>query len=743
MPNLPLKRNHSPLMFLRFLLASNELSMITPLNSGSTTNCSSSRWRLLFSAFLIFAIFFGLSTGIPGSGSELNQSYAAEFTLESNASWTSQDDSKKSPPEGTEQKKSAATNGDNQPQENKSGTADSSKIESGQNRDAAENQTTAESDSNGAATAGSAELDIYPLIVLGIGIVTVLVLIIVFRINAFIALITAAIVVSLLSPGAIESKISRVASAFGSSAGGIAIVIALAAVIGKCMLDSGAADRIVRSFLSLLGEKKSPIALNASGFILAVPVFFDTVFYLLVPLARSLHRKTGSKYLLYILAISAGGAIAHTLVPPTPGPLLMAETLGVQVGTMILIGALVGIPASIAGLIFSSILDRLMPIPMREISGVTEPEPLDDEELPSLWISLSPIVLPVLLIAGSTVATTIANAEYAARFKSGDINWSQFQADFASQYNTADRDTVAKRIANHPSMSELEEVDLLVDGSQLSDENKANLIAGFNNLIRDKKFFSEDAFLGIKINDVAKAKLGSNLQRINLANKERMNRALLESAYPAISAHNWDTSKRKVSNFFGLLGNANLALLISTIIALVTLVRQRGLTLTAMGTVVEEALSSGGVIILITAAGGAFGAMLTVAEIGPAIQKLFSSSGDGFQSYQGYLFLGFLIAAVLKVAQGSSTVAMIVGSSMMAAIVSGTEMGCHPVYLATSIGAGSLIGSWMNDSGFWIFAKMGGLTEVEALKSWTLLLAVMGLTSFGVSLLLAYLMPLV
>ena len=112
---------------------------------------------------------------------------------------------------------------------------------------------------------------------------------------------------------------------------------------------SGAADRIVQSFLKVLGEKRSSWALMGSGFVLSVPVFFDTVFYLLVPLARSLFRRTNANYLLYILAISAGGAITHTLVPPTPGPLVMATTLSIDIGVMILIGAIVAFPAAVAG----------------------------------------------------------------------------------------------------------------------------------------------------------------------------------------------------------------------------------------------------------------------------------------------------------------------------------------------------------------------------------------------------------
>ncbi len=134
--------------------------------------------------------------------------------------------------------------------------------------------------------------NLHPLIILVVGMLTVILMITRLRMNAFIALISSAVVVSLLSPGDLAEKISRVAEAFGNTAGSIGIVIALAVVIGKCMMDSGAADRIVRGFLSLLGEKRSSTALMASGFVLSIPVFFDTVFYLLVPLARSMHRRT-------------------------------------------------------------------------------------------------------------------------------------------------------------------------------------------------------------------------------------------------------------------------------------------------------------------------------------------------------------------------------------------------------------------------------------------------------------------
>jgi len=159
-----------------------------------------------------------------------------------------------------------------------------------------------------------------------------------------------------------------------------------------------------------------------------------------------------------------------------------------------------------------------------------------------------------------------------------------------------------------------------------------------------------------------------------------------------------------------------------------------------MAAAVETSLMSGGVIILITAGGGAFGDMLKVAQVGPAIQHLFGGVGGGGLVM---LLLGFGIAAVLKVAQGSSTVAMITGSAMLAGIASPETLGFHPVYLATAIGGGSLVGSWMNDSGFWIFAKMSGLTEVEALKSWTIMLIILAVVSLLATILLSSVMPLV
>lgn len=445
----------------------------------------------------------------------------------------------------------------------------------------------------------------YPFFVLAVGLAIVIGGIIVLRLHAFLSLITAAIVVSLLAPGEWAEKVPRVAEAFGDTAGGIGIIIALAAVIGMAMAASGAADRVVQAFLRFFGQERGAGALSASGFTLAIPVFFDTVFFLLVPLVRSMYRRSGRHYVRYLVAAGTC-ASAHALVPPTPGPLLVADTFGIAVGTMMLGGLATGIPAALAGLAFAAWSDRRLPdlAPPKQPVGAPASGPL-----PGAFESLAPILLPVLLITGSNVLGA----------------------------------------------------------------------------------------LGVQEGDA---------------------RAWVHAVH--------------------VLGSPDMALLLASAVALFTWWRRRRPGISGFSEGVGDALMTGGVIVLITCAGGAFGAALRAAQLAPAIQGL---TGESAAAGIGVLVLGFTVTALLKFAQGSSTAAMIVSSAMLVAMVDLDTLGFHPVYLATAIGSGSLVGSWMNDSGFWIFARMGGLTEAQTLRTWTLLLVLMGLVGMAMTLLLAWAVP--
>lgn len=526
-------------------------------------------------------------------------------------------------------------------------------------------------------------------VVVTIGILIVLSLIIGLRINAFIALIVAALAVSFLASGpqtedgvnapegaSLVERMNRVGREFGVAAGKIGLVIGFAAVIGEAMMRSGAADRIVMAFLSLLGEKRAPWALMGSGFVLSVPVFFDTVFYLLVPLARSLHRKTGKNFLLYVLAICAGGAITHTLVPPTPGPLAMAITLDVSVGLMIFVGCLVAFPAAVAGILFAGYLDKNV-----KIASLSEAEDADEpagtgaplaSPIP-LWEALLPVILPVLLISGDTIVGTLQQREVNAVVTMVEADDVVLRSDDFSRLIVP----VSEFAGNVPIVADAISVN---PGERLPDGGTTAAI------------FQPNSFNELK-------------------------------PYTALA------------------GNPSLALLVSMTMALITWVRWKRPSGDQFSTAVETALLSGGLVILITAAGGAFGAMLKETGVALDIKGLFeNSSAVGLVS----IFLAFGMAALLKVAQGSSTTAMITVSAMMASFgLVEADLGFNMVYICTAIGAGSCIGSWMNDSGFWIVAKMSGLSETEALKTWTPLLAMLGIVSLTMTIILTRILPLV
>ena len=450
----------------------------------------------------------------------------------------------------------------------------------------------------------------WPFIVLALGIATVVILIARLRIHAFLALMISAAVVGMLSgslPG--DESVSHILRAvelpmreFGNIAGQIAFVIALAAIIGTAMMESGAADKIVNSLINLFGEAKTAIALIFSSLVLAVPVFFDTVFFLLIPLAQALRLRTGNNYVLFVMAIAGGAAITHHLVPPTPGPLIMAETLQIDLGLTIMAGLLAAILPAIAVYYGGKAINNKFDIPFRAPTvAATQTTPSDQAWSPSLFSSLLPVILPVLLISLSTIIGLSDNASVVA---------------------------------------------------------------------------------------------------------------------------------------FKFLGNKNVAMLLGTIIALWLWAKQKGWKMGDLGDAVGEPLQIAGIIILITCAGGAFGAMIKLAGIADAVAW---ATAD-FQI--SFILLGWVTAAVMKIAQGSGTVAMITASSIMFAIIGdGSTLGYHPVYVLLAIGFGAMFISWMNDSGFWVVAKLGGFTEKETLKTWTVMLGLIGLVGLVQLLIFAAIFP--
>jgi len=181
----------------------------------------------------------------------------------------------------------------------------------------------------------------------------------------------------------------------------------------------------------------------------------------------------------------------------------------------------------------------------------------------------------------------------------------------------------------------------------------------------------------------------------------------------AVNVLGGSDSFSRVANVSLFVGNKNIALLIGTAIALWVLARQRKLTFAGLGELLGKPVETAGVIIIITAAGGAFGAMLRNAGVGDAIKAV----SQGYQ--MNLVVLSFFVAMTIRFAQGSATVAMLTTSAMMFEVIKGVELPYNVMYLYLSIGFGAFSVSWMNDSGFWVVSRLSGMTERETLRTWT------------------------
>ncbi len=478
-----------------------------------------------------------------------------------------------------------------------------------------------------------------PLIILLIGVIIVVGGIIALQLHPFLALLLAAFTVALLTSEstiiqfgldkglsqsaaealATKSIGSRIATEFGSTCGKIGILIAMAAIIGKSMLESGAAERIVRSMLNLTGAKNTPLAFLISSFFLGIPVFFDIVIFLMIPLAKAVTMRIGKNYLLLILAITGGAAMANSFVPPAPGPLFLIGEMNIPIGMMMAGGTLLGLITITAGYFFAVYINKKYPVVLRDsaearLEDIKALASRPDSELPVLWLALLPVMLPLVLICVDNILKVWMDPETVAN--SGALTvW-------------------------------------LVD-------------------------------------------------------------------------------------FFQLFGDKNMALITGGMAALIVLATQKKNSKEGMSKFVQVALMSGGSIILITAAGGAFGGILQQTGISARIAEM-------TKDYQIALIpMAFLISAVVRTAQGSATVALITASGILSGLATGSHLEFHPLYLGLAIGCGSKLVPWMNDSGFWIIVKISNLTEKEALRTFSPMLVVMGSVGLIVLLVAAKLFPMV
>jgi Gnt-I system low-affinity gluconate transporter len=234
------------------------------------------------------------------------------------------------------------------------------------------------------------------------GIFLLLFLVIRTKLHAFVALLLVSLLVGIAAGMPLNEVITSIQNGMGGTLGFVAVVVGLGAMFGKMLEVSGGAERLAATMINKFGEDKATWALGITGFIVAIPVFFDVGFIILVPIVYGLARKTGKSLLHYGIPLLAGLAVTHSFIPPTPGPIAVAQLVNAELGWVILFGTIAGIPAMIlAGPVFGRYIGKKIHLEIPDYMEMEERE--YDKELPSFGMVTALILIPLVLILLNTV----------------------------------------------------------------------------------------------------------------------------------------------------------------------------------------------------------------------------------------------------------------------------------------------------------------------------------------------------
>ena len=466
----------------------------------------------------------------------------------------------------------------------------------------------------------------------GVGILLLLILF--FRLNAFLSLLISSISVGIFTGMPFDKIIENVISGMGGTLGFVATIIGLGAIFGAVLEHSGATEKLANTMLEKFGTENSSTALSLSGFLIAIPVFFDVAFIILIPVIYALQKKTDKSLLFFAIPLLASLAVTHAFIPPTPGPIAVADIVNADLGWIILFGVIVGLPTTIvSGLIFGKYISKKIHITVPEIQLETQKR-ISSEHSPNIFLVFALILLPIVLI----LANTAGNAFH--------------EASVIEQFSTQEQ-------------------------------------AIANNLTLDSEGFK--AFLSQKVED----------------------------------------TKSFTLQLTSFLGHPIIALIISTLLALYFLGVRYGATKEDLQEVSMRSLGPAGVIILITGAGGVFKKMLVESGAGEMLAKQF------IEYDIMPLLAAYVVALLVRLLQGSATVAMLTAAGIMAPIITNLDMSEIQLALLTlSIAAGASGFSHVNDSGFWLVNRYLGMTEVQTLKSWTVMTGILSVTALVLILIL-------
>ncbi|MGV9338509.1 GntP family permease [Streptomyces sp. NPDC003688] len=482
------------------------------------------------------------------------------------------------------------------------------------------------------------------LTVAGIGIALLLFLIIKVRLQPFVALLAVSITVGLLAGlsvtelfGTVQRSdaVSTLESGMGGILGHVAIIIGLGTMLGAILEVSGGAEVLAARLLRLFGERRAPLAMGLTGLIFGIPVFFDVGIFVLAPLVYAAAKRGGKSILLYCLPLLAGLSMTHAFLPPHPGPVAAAGLLHVQLGWVVLMGIVCGIPAVLAAWAYSAWVGRriFVPVPQDMVEAAEEAR---------------------RTVAAERVAAVERPVVVGQRGASG---------------------TDAQASEDEPQSAGAEP---------------------------QEKPVPLGVVLGI---------IGTPLVLI------------LAATFSSVALD--PSTGRSVIEFFG---HPFVALTLALLLAYYLLGIRRGWSRKSLENVSTASLKPVGNILLVVGAGGIFGAVLKASGVAQALSDTFHGVG------LPVIVLAYLISLVLRVAQGSATVAIVTTAGIVAPLLSeGHHSAAFAALVIMAISAGSIFASHVNDGGFWMVAKYFGITERDTLKTWTVLESVLSVAGFAMA----------
>ncbi|MEO0466470.1 MAG: gluconate:H+ symporter [Pseudomonadota bacterium] len=239
------------------------------------------------------------------------------------------------------------------------------------------------------------------------GVAALLVLILRAKLNAFVALMAVAIFCALAAGLAPQQAYETVTRGMGGTLGFIAPVIGLGAVFGAILDASGGVKALARGIGRAGNANRQSWMMGGLGLTAATPVFFDVALIVLMPFIRGLARQAGRVPLFFGLPLCAGLAAGHAFIPPTPGPIAIAELIGADLGWVILFGAIIGmISVAAAGPVFVQLLQRWKALPSGVASETADVAPSEPPRV-SFAVAAGLIALPLALILAGTLATAL------------------------------------------------------------------------------------------------------------------------------------------------------------------------------------------------------------------------------------------------------------------------------------------------------------------------------------------------